>query len=126
MLGTHDVIAFVATKHPERAKTFYSSVLGLRLVSDTPFAIVFDARGTMLRISKVAELTPASYTVLGWKVPDVRATMQDLANKGVTFERYKGLPQDESGIWTSPDGHRIAWFKDPDGNTLSLTQFCSV
>jgi catechol 2,3-dioxygenase-like lactoylglutathione lyase family enzyme len=126
MLGKHDVIAFVATKLPEQAKAFYSSVLGLRLVSDTPFALVYDAGGTMLRISKVAELTPAPHTVLGWKVPDIRAIMQDLANRGITFQRYKGLPQDELGIWTTPDGHRISWFKDPDGNTLSLTQFYSA
>jgi catechol 2,3-dioxygenase-like lactoylglutathione lyase family enzyme len=125
MLGKHDVIAFVATKHPEQAKAFYSSVLGLRLVSDTPSALVFDAGGTMLRVSKVMELTPAPYTVLGWKVVDIGAIMQDLANKGITFERCKGLAQDELGIWTTPDGHRISWFKDPDGNTLSLTQFRS-
>lgn len=123
MLGQCDAIAFVATKQPEQAKSFYSSVLGLRFVSDTPFALVFDAAGTMLRISKVAELTPAPYTVLGWKVPDIRAIMEALANKGIPFERYEGLPQDELGIWTTPDGHKISWFKDPDGNTLSLTQF---
>ena len=125
MLGKHVVIAFVATAHPEQAKAFYSGVLGLQLVLDTPFALVFDAGGTMLRVFKVAELTPAPYTVLGWKVANIHAIMQDMANKGITFERYKGLQQDDLGIWTTPDGHRISWFKDPDGNTLSLTQFCS-
>jgi catechol 2,3-dioxygenase-like lactoylglutathione lyase family enzyme len=123
MLGKHDVIAFVPTKHPEQAKVFYGSVLGLRLDSDTPFALVFDAGGTMLRVAKVEELMPAPYTVLGWKVLDICSIMQNLANKGIAFERYKGLPQDELGVWMSPDGHRVAWFKDPDGNTLSLTQF---
>ena len=77
----------------------------------------------MLRVSTVAELTPAPYTVLGWKVPEIRAIVQDLASEGITLERYKALPQDELGIWTSLDGHRVAWFKDPDGNTPSLTQF---
>ena len=125
MLDEHEVIAFVATRQPEQAKTFYSEVLGLRLVADTPFALVFDARGTMLRISKLQDLIPAPYTVLGWKVADIRAVMEGLTNRGVTFERYKGLPQDELGVWTTPDGHQVAWFKDPDGNTLSLTQFRS-
>ena len=125
MLGGYDVIAFVATKQSERAKLFYSKTLGLRLVADTPFALVFDAGGTMLRISKVGELTPAPYTVLGWKVPNIRSAVEELTSGGVTFERYKEMPQDELGIWTTPDGHKVAWFKDPDGNTLSLTQFHS-
>ncbi len=123
MLDQYDVIAFVATKKPEAAKAFYSKVLGLRLVADTPFALVYEARGNMLRISKVRELTPAPYTVLGWKVADIRAAMADLTRTGVTFERYEGMAQDEVGIWTTPDGHKVSWFKDPDGNTLSLTQF---
>jgi len=125
MLGAYNVIAFVATKQPERAKLFYSKTLGLRLVADTPFALVFDAGGTMLRISKVGALTPAPYTVLGWKVPNIRVTVEHLTSGGVTFERYKGMPQDELGIWTTPDGDKVAWFKDPDGNTLSLTHFHS-
>jgi hypothetical protein len=79
----------------------------------------------MLRISKVGELAPAPYTVLGWKVPNIRVTVEDLMSGGVTFERYKDMPQDELGIWTTPDGHKVAWFKDPDGSTLSLTQFHS-
>ena len=124
MLGACNVIAFVATKQPERAKLFYSKTLGLRLVADTPFALVFDAGGTMLRISKVGALTPAPYTVLGWEVPDIAATVKDLQNVGVKLERFKGLNDgDELGIWTSPSGARVAWFKDPDGNVLSITQF---
>jgi catechol 2,3-dioxygenase-like lactoylglutathione lyase family enzyme len=123
MLGKQNVIAFVAAKDPDRAKTFYNEVLGLRLVADTPFALEFDAGGTMLRVSKVEKLTPAPYTILAWKVGDIRAVAADLINKGVTFERYTGMLQDELGIWTTPDGHQVSWFKDPDGNTLSLTQF---
>ncbi len=125
MMGEYDLIAFVATRQPDRAKAFYGGVLGLRLITDDAFALVFDARGTMLRIAKVRELTPAPYTVLGWRVPDIRAAVEKLTNSGVTFERYQGLTQDDLGIWTTPDGHKVSWFRDPDGNTLSLTQFRS-
>jgi catechol 2,3-dioxygenase-like lactoylglutathione lyase family enzyme len=125
MLGKQEVITFVSTKQPDLAKKFYKGILGLRFVEDTPFALIFDAGGTMLRVSKVDSLTPAPFTVLGWKVADIRRTVEALTKKGVTFERYKSMPQDEAGVWTTPDGNRIAWFKDPDGNTLSLTQFVS-
>jgi catechol 2,3-dioxygenase-like lactoylglutathione lyase family enzyme len=123
MLGNCAVIAFVATTQAERAKTFYRDVLGLRLLDDDPFALVFDANGTMMRIFKVQELTPAPFTVLGWKVAAIRPAVQELSDRGVSFERYPGMPQDEAGVWTTPDGHQVVWFKDPDGNTLSLTQF---
>src|SRR2546428_10941730 len=106
MLGAYNVIAFVATKQPERAKLFYSKTLGLRLVADTPFAIVFDAGGTMLRISKVGPLTPAPYTVLGWKVPNIRVTLHHLTRGGANFERHKGIPQEEVGIWTPRGGEK--------------------
>jgi catechol 2,3-dioxygenase-like lactoylglutathione lyase family enzyme len=123
MLADNEVIALVATAQPERARQFYADVLGLHLAADEPPALVFDAHGTMLRIAKVGQLAPARYTVLGWKVGDIRAAVRALASKGVVFERYAGFAQDELGIWTSPDGNAVAWFKDPDGNTLSLTQF---
>ena len=123
MLGLHDVIAFVATTNPNQAKEFYDGVLGLRLVSDEPFALVFDAHGTMLRIAKVQVLNPAGHTVLGWRVADINGLVRELKVRGVTFERYDGLQQDDLGIWTAPGGAYVAWFKDPDGNTLSLTQF---
>ena len=125
MLGKYDVIAFVATIQPDRAKAFYNEILGLRLLADTPFALVFAVGATTLRISKVKDLKPAAYTVLGWKVTDIRSTITELTNKGIKFERYEGMPQDEFGIWTTPDGHQVSWFRDPDGNTLSLTQFHS-
>ena len=80
----------------------------------------------MLRIAKVQELTPARHAVLGWRVPDIVREVRDLAQKGVTFERFEGFAQDNLGIWTSPVGANVAWFKDPDGNTLSLTQFDSA
>lgn len=123
MLGNCEVIAFVATAQPERAKVFYRDVLGLRLIDDDPFGLVFDANGTMVRIFKVRELSPAPFTVLGWKVAAIRTAIQELSNRGVSFERYPGMAQDEAGIWTTPEGHQVAWFKDPEGNTLSVTQF---
>lgn len=116
-------MAFVATADAARARGFYGDVLGLRFVSDEPFALVFDSSGVPLRVQKVATVTPAAYTVLGWSVPDIGATMERLRASGVRFESF-GLPgQDESGVWTADDGTRVAWFKDPDGNVLSLTQF---
>ena len=117
------IICFVATQQPARALEFYSGTLGLTLMSNDPFAIVFDANGTMLRVQKVQALLPAKHTVLGWEVTDIRAKIKELTKRGVGFERYDGLAQDESGVWTSPSGARVAWFKDPDGNTLSLVQF---
>lgn len=122
-LTSRPIIAFVATTDPVRARKFYAKTLGLRLVSEDHFALVFDAAGTMVRVAIVQALQPAGYTVLGWIVPDIRRAVAALARKGVTFRRYNGLEQDERGIWASPSGARIAWFEDPDGNTLSLTQF---
>jgi len=117
------LISFVATRNPASARKFYEETLGLTFISEDPFAVVFDANGIMLRVQKVQELRPAHHTVLGWYVHDIRAEIEALTKKGVRFERFDGLPQDELGIWTSPAGGKIAWFKDPDGNTLSLTQF---
>jgi catechol 2,3-dioxygenase-like lactoylglutathione lyase family enzyme len=117
------IICFVATRDAAAARTFYETTLGLKCVSEDPFAIVFDVDGTMLRVQKVQELTPAKYTALGWEVADIAARIRELRNKGVRFERFPGMPQNDSGVWTSPAGAKIAWFKDPDGNTLSLTEF---
>jgi catechol 2,3-dioxygenase-like lactoylglutathione lyase family enzyme len=122
MLAHCDIIAFIATAQPEQAKVFYGEVLGLRLMEDTPFALVFDAKGTMLRIQKVETLTKAGYTALGWHVGDIQEAVEMLLKRGILFDRYPGLPQDEQGIWTTPEGNKIAWFTDPDGNTLSLTE----
>src|SRR6266536_2571336 len=122
-LGSHEIVAFVATRDPDRAKTFYRDTLGLTLVSEDPFALVFDAHGTMLRVMTVPEVAAAAYTVLGWRVPNIVTASSDLRNAGVTFERYTGMRQDERGVWKSHSDVRVTWFKDPDGNTLSLTQF---
>lgn len=126
MLGDDEVVAFLATTQPERAKAFYSEVLGLKLAEDAGFAIVFSAGGTTLHIQKVKEFSPLPFTALGWKVADVKAAVEKLSKKGVRFERYRELTQDDAGIWTTPDGSaKVCWFKDPDGNTLSLTQYLS-
>jgi catechol 2,3-dioxygenase-like lactoylglutathione lyase family enzyme len=122
MLDSCPLIAFVATAQPEQARQFYGHVLGLRLVADEPFALVFDANGTTLRVAKVQQLTPAQNTILGWLVPDITSAVTELGRRGVAFERYEGMPQDGQGICAFPDGARVAWLKDPDGNTLSLTQ----
>lgn len=123
MLGREKLMAFVAACDLDRAKSFYADTLGLQLVSEDRFALVFDAAGTMLRVAAVPEMTAAKYTVLGWQVRDIAQTATKLREAGVNFERYDGMKQDEAGIWLSPSGTRVAWFKDPDGNTLSITQF---
>jgi catechol 2,3-dioxygenase-like lactoylglutathione lyase family enzyme len=123
ILRSQKLVAFVATREPSRAKEFYGGTLGLRLVSEDEFALVFDAAGTMLRVTRVQELAAAKYTVLGWQVHDIVQTAKDLQKAHVGLERYPGMQQDQLGIWNSPSGARAAWFKDPDGNTLSITQF---
>ena len=123
-LASSSLVAFVGVCDPDRAKRFYRDTLGLRLVSEElPFALVFDVQGTMLRVTVVPEVKPAKFTVLGWKVPDIQAAVSSLDKEGVEFQRYAGLQQDGLGIWTSPKGARVAWFHDPDGNILSVTQF---
>jgi predicted enzyme related to lactoylglutathione lyase len=123
MLNTSKLIGFVATTKPESAKKFYKDVLGLPITEDNPFALVFDANGIMLRVQKVQEHSPAIHTVLGWEVADIATTIRQMTKKGIRFERYDGLTQDSLGVWTSPAGAKVAWFNDPDGNVLSLTQF---
>ena len=123
MLNDSNIIAFVPTTDPERCKAFYQQSLGLTLVSENPYALEFNANGTLLRIAIVEQLSPAQYTVLGWEVSDIYTKVNELSDKGVVFERYDGLNQDDSNVCSFPDGAKVAWFKDPDGNTLSLTQF---
>jgi catechol 2,3-dioxygenase-like lactoylglutathione lyase family enzyme len=117
-----DLVAFVSTADAARAERFYGQILELPLVSRTPFALVFDAHGTTLRVAIVDRVLPAPYTVLGWVVVDIVRAVERLSSRGVEFLGYDGLTQDERGIWISPGGARIAWFRDPDGNVLSLTQ----
>ena len=120
----HDwqLVAFVATSDAARARGFYEDVLGLPLISDDPFALIFDAHGTLLRVQNVDAVAPVPYTALGWSRRDIEADVRSLGAKGVAFERYEGMNQDAAGIWAAPDGARVAWFKDPDGNLLSLSE----
>ena len=122
-LSASPLIAFVSTADARQALSFYRDTLRLRLVSETPFALVFDVMGTMLRVAIAETVTPAPYTVLGWQVADIAATVDDLTAQGVAFTYHESMDQDARGIWTSPAGGLIAWFHDPDGNVLSLTQF---
>jgi catechol 2,3-dioxygenase-like lactoylglutathione lyase family enzyme len=122
-LGKYNIVGFVTIVDVERAKEFYRDVLGLRLVSEEPpFALVFEANGIMLRLGMAKDLPPARGTVLGWQVPDIVAAARDLERAGVRFERYDFVKQDDLGIWTTPTGSKVAWFKDPDGNILSLSE----
>ena len=122
MLASSKVVAFLATSDAARAKAFYGEVLGLRVLSEDSFAVVFDAHGTTLRVAIVQDVVPAPYTVLGWDVGDITAVVRGLAGAGVVFERYGWLQQDELGIWSAPSGTKVAWFKDLDGNVLSVSQ----
>ena len=123
MLESSDLVAFVAATDLRRARAFYEQTLGLPVLEHNDFACVLDAHGTMLRVTAVPVVAQGGYTVLGWRVADVEAEVRDLASRGVAFLRYDGLSQDGHGIWTTPAGDQVAWFADPDGNTLSLTQF---
>ncbi len=123
VLGTHKLVAFVPITDPERAKAFYRDMLGLPLIEEQlPFALVFDANGIMLRATPMKQVVPASFTILGWETTDIFATAQALAAAGVKFERYPNMGQDELGIWSAPGAAKVAWFKDPDGNILSISQ----
>ena len=132
MLGNNKIVAFLAVRDRDAARTFYRDTLGLRLIGDDQFAMAFDANGITLRLATVKDWTPPQFTVLGWEVDDIVATVRELRAAGIEFQRYAWMKdQDESGIWTSPSGPgvaafhagaRVAWFKDPDGNTLSVAQ----
>ena len=120
MLGGVQPCCFLATRDPAAARRFYE--LGLPFRGDDGHALLFDLAGVPLRVSRVQRFAPASHTVLGWEVPDIAERVDALARAGVRFEQYAGFQQDAAGIWTAPDGTRVAWFKDPDGNVLSLAQ----
>ena len=125
MLDSANIVAFVPTKNPMKARQFYEKTLGLKFIADDKFALVFESKRVMIRvvdISGVPDYKPPPFTVLGWDVADINKAVSGLQKRGVTFERYPGLEQDPLGIWTAPGDAKIAWFKDPDGNTLSLSQ----
>ena len=119
------LVAFVPTREPAKARQFYEQTLGLEFVSEDPFAIVFRAGKVTLRVANVSNVlnfTPAPFTILGWEVASAETTVHALIEKGIHFERYPGVDQNALGIWRSPSGAQVAWFKDPDGNTLSISQ----
>ncbi len=122
-LPASELIAFMPTTNLAAARVFYEKGLALPLAGESPIACTFDANGTTLRVIAVEKIDVAPYTVLGWNVADIEASIRELTGRGVVFERIDGVDQDDLGIWRSPGGARVAWFKDPDGNTLSLTQF---
>ena len=122
-LPTSELIAFMPTTDLVAARVFYEKGLGLPLAGESPIACTFNANGTTLRVIAVEKIPEAPYTVLGWNVVDIEASIRELTSRGVVFEDFDGVDQDELGVWRSPGGARVAWFKDPDGNTLSLTQF---
>jgi catechol 2,3-dioxygenase-like lactoylglutathione lyase family enzyme len=122
MLSHARPVCFIATADAGRARVFYEQQLGLALIEDSGYALVFDAQGTPLRVQRVEVVAPHPYTAFGWEVDDVATQVRALAANGVVMARFPGLPQDADGVWTTPDGSRVAWFHDPDGNTLSISQ----
>jgi catechol 2,3-dioxygenase-like lactoylglutathione lyase family enzyme len=123
MLQKNDIVAFVPTNDAEKSKAFYKEVLGLKFVSDDGFALVFKANGTMVRIARAGKFTPQQFTILGWQVKKIEQIVKKMQAKGVEFLHFPGMGQAESGIWNAPDGAaKVAWFKDPDGNTLSVSE----
>jgi len=122
VLATADVVAFAPATDLARARAFFEETLGLRFVYEDGFACVFDANGTTLRVSLVEQLTPAPFTILGWNVADVHSVVRGLRDRGVEFLVFDGFGQDDLGVWPAPGGAQVAWFHDPDGNTLSVTQ----
>jgi catechol 2,3-dioxygenase-like lactoylglutathione lyase family enzyme len=122
MLGAINIVAFVPTRDSGKARAFYEGVLGLRFIKDDGFALVLDANGIMVRVAKAPEFKPAPFTILGWQVTDIEKVVTALQEKGVHFEIFGFLEQDKLGIWTAPSGDKVAWFKDPDGNVLSVSE----
>ena len=122
MLKTARIVAFLQVIDRAKAKEFYVDVLGLRFVSEDPFALVVDSNGTRIRIGEMPNMKPAKFTVLGWEVPDIEEAVADLASRGVELQQYGFPDQDERGVWTTPNGDKVAWFTDPTGNVLSYSQ----
>jgi catechol 2,3-dioxygenase-like lactoylglutathione lyase family enzyme len=123
VLEATSFIGFIPVPDTSRVRPFYEETLGLPVIEDTPFALVVDANGTMLRITPVPDFAAQPFTIAGWRVADITATVQALVDRSVRCVRHDGMDQDDLGIWTAPGGDRVAWFKDPAGNLLSLTTF---
>ena len=123
VLTSSPVMAFIPVGDLATAQSFYAETLGLRVEDENPFAVILNSGGTMLRLTRVEDHHPQPFTIAGWEVPNIGATVDALVSRGVSFTRFDGMDQDERGIWTTPGGDHVAWFKDPDGNTLSITTF---
>jgi catechol 2,3-dioxygenase-like lactoylglutathione lyase family enzyme len=126
MLGSSRIVAFIPTTKPGDARRFYETTIGLEFVTDDGFALIFNANGILVRVSNVSRddnFTPAGFTIFGWDVNSIEDEVRDLAARGVVFELYDGIGQDQLGIWEAPSGDRVAWFKDPEGNILSITEY---
>jgi catechol 2,3-dioxygenase-like lactoylglutathione lyase family enzyme len=121
-LRSAQVIAFVPTVDFGPAQAFYEATLGLSLLAKDDVALLFESGGARIRVALVGTFTPAAFTILGWRVPDLVPAVAALAGRGVKFERYPGMKQDATGVWQAPSGAKVAWFKDPDGNVLSLSE----
>ena len=122
MLKSAKIVPFVPIKDSGKARAFYEGVLGLRFIKDDGFALVLESNGITVRAAKVKEFMPAPFTVLGWQVSEIENVVRALQQRGVHFEIFGFFKQDELGIWTAPTGEKVAWFKDPDGNILSVSQ----
>ncbi|SRR6266849_6611248 len=122
MLSTSKIVAFAATADSNKARALYEGILGLEFISEDEFAVVYKAQGVELRIQKVRALNPQPHTQLGWSVSSIDEVVRALSGRGVAFQRYSYLTQDSHGVWMAPSGAKIAWFKDPDGNLISLTE----
>jgi catechol 2,3-dioxygenase-like lactoylglutathione lyase family enzyme len=122
MLSSEKLVAFVPTKDQKQARAFYEGTLGLTFISEDTFALVLDANGTKIRVANAPEFKPAQFTILGWMVSDIETMVTELQTKGIVFEKFGLKDQDERGVWSAPGGDKVAWFKDPDGNILSVSQ----
>jgi catechol 2,3-dioxygenase-like lactoylglutathione lyase family enzyme len=122
MLADAPITPLVGTMKPEASKAFYGDTLGLRFVADDGYALVFEGKNTRVRVSRVPAVVPAQYAVLAFTVDNIAAAVDALAAKGVVFARFGFFVQDERGVWTAPDGTKVAWFHDPDLNLISIVQ----
>ena len=125
MLGTGKIMGFVPTTDYERARAFYEGKLRFEFVSLDPYALVMRVGGHTVRIVKIPNLTPLEGTILGWQIEDIETVARWLRDRGVATEKYPFVQDQELGIWTTPNGDKVAWFKDPDGNVLSISQHVS-
>ena len=122
MLATAKMVGFFLIKDYEKSKAFFETKLGFKFISLDQFALVMSTGGHNIRIVKVPNFTPLQSTVLGWDVADIQAVVIWLKQQGVTCEKYPFVQDQDLGIWSAPGGAKVAWFKDPDGNVLSVSQ----